>query len=230
MTDELLADPRHYRKVQALHTLLLAALLGVAWQLHTIVTASSPRTLLGLGANGWFVVAIGVPIIHQSFVWYAWRSELCYSRLSRWWGNRAFSVYHVIFQFLFWSRPLTLAALAYVDRGSLPFSAETRVVLSLLLAAPALYTAYSVLRYFGFRRAAGADHFDPRFRQLPLVRDGIFRYVTNSMYVFAFLFFWIIALVAASSQALIVAGFSHAYIWVHYFCTERPDMRVIYGK
>ena len=22
---------------------------------------------------------------------------------------------------------------------------------------------------------------------------------------------------------------SHAYIWVHYFCTERPDMRLIYG-
>ena len=29
--------------------------------------------------------------------------------------------------------------------------------------------------------------------------------------------------------ALVVAMFSHLYIWVHYICTERPDMRLIYG-
>ena len=128
------------------------------------------------------------------------------------------------------ARAVTLTALAFVDRGSLPLSVASRWTIALLLAAPALYTTYSVVRYFGFQRAAGADHFDPRFRQLPLVRDGIYRYVSNSMYAFAFLFFWIIALVAASRQALIVAAFSHAYIWVHFFCTERPDMRVIYGE
>ena len=32
----------------------------------------------------------------------------------------------------------------------------------------------------------------------------------------------------ASWAALVVAFFSHAYIWVHYLCTERPDMRLIY--
>ena len=30
--------------------------------------------------------------------------------------------------------------------------------------------------------------------------------------------------------ALVVALFSHAYIWVHYFCTDRPDMKLIYGS
>ena len=29
--------------------------------------------------------------------------------------------------------------------------------------------------------------------------------------------------------ALAVALFQHAYIWVHYYCTEKPDMRRIYG-
>jgi RimJ/RimL family protein N-acetyltransferase len=38
---------------------------------------------------------------------------------------------------------------------------------------------------------------------------------------------WIIAIAAASWSPLVVAGFSHAYIWVHYFCTEQPDMQVI---
>jgi len=27
----------------------------------------------------------------------------------------------------------------------------------------------------------------------------------------------------------VVAAFSHIYIWVHFYVTERPDMRRIYG-
>jgi hypothetical protein len=37
------------------------------------------------------------------------------------------------------------------------------------------------------------------------------------------------ALWYASRPALVAAVFSHLYIWVHYFATERPDMRRIYG-
>ena len=50
------------------------------------------------------------------------------------------------------------------------------------------------------------------------------------MYVFGFAILWVPALLFQSVAALIVAAFSHAYIWVHYYCTERPDMRRIYGK
>jgi DNA polymerase elongation subunit (family B) len=32
-----------------------------------------------------------------------------------------------------------------------------------------------------------------------------------------------------SEAALWVTAFNHTYIWVHYYCTELPDMRVIYG-
>jgi len=28
---------------------------------------------------------------------------------------------------------------------------------------------------------------------------------------------------------LAAALFQHAYIWVHYYCTEEPDMQLIYG-
>lgn len=32
-----------------------------------------------------------------------------------------------------------------------------------------------------------------------------------------------------SVAALAVAAFSYLYVWVHYFCTERPDMERIYA-
>jgi len=31
------------------------------------------------------------------------------------------------------------------------------------------------------------------------------------------------------THALLLAGFNHLYIWVHYYCTEKPDMERIYG-
>ena len=40
---------------------------------------------------------------------------------------------------------------------------------------------------------------------------------------------WGIALVFGSWNALVVALFQHAYIWVHMYCTETPDMRWVYG-
>ena len=97
------------------------------------------------------------------------------------------------------------------------------------VAVPTVYLFYSVGRYFGFRRAFGIDHFDPAYRSMPMVRQGIFRYTSNGMYTFGFLILWIPALWFASSAALAVAAFSHLYIWVHYGCTELPDMRRIYG-
>ena len=45
------------------------------------------------------------------------------------------------------------------------------------------------------------------------------------MYVFGFLLLWIPALAGRSYAALATALFSHAYIWVHWYCTEKPDLR-----
>jgi hypothetical protein len=73
------------------------------------------------------------------------------------------------------------------------------------------------------------DHFDPGYRNLPMVREGIFRFSPNAMYVFGFLAMWIPAFLFQSLTALVIAAFSHAYIWVHYYATEKPDMARIYG-
>jgi protein-S-isoprenylcysteine O-methyltransferase Ste14 len=139
-------------------------------------------------------------------------------------------IYQIVFFVLFLARPVSLTLLAIADHDSFDMSIPGRVVICAILGVPAVYTFYSVVRYFGMARAAGIDHFDESYRSKPLVKEGIFRYTSNSMYSFAFLTFWAIAVTGASWAALVVAMFSHAYIWVHYFCTERPDMKAIYGS
>jgi protein-S-isoprenylcysteine O-methyltransferase Ste14 len=96
-----------------------------------------------------------------------------------------------------------------------------------VVAAPALWTVYSVGRWFGARRALGVDHFEPGFDE-PLVRRGAFAFVPNAMYTLAFLLLWAFAIAAGSRATLVTAAYQHALIWVHYFATERPDMQVIY--
>jgi hypothetical protein len=49
------------------------------------------------------------------------------------------------------------------------------------------------------------------------------------MYKFGFLILWSIALVFLSKAALLAAAFNHLYIWVHFYFTELPDIRRIYG-
>ncbi|MEE8141672.1 MAG: methyltransferase, partial [Planctomycetota bacterium] len=158
-----------------------------------------------------------------------WRSQLCFSTVTERLGPNGFKIYAVVFMVLLLLRPVVMIALGISDEGSLPLPAVVRVIVPLLLAVPAIYTLYSVARYFGFYRAMGADHFDPVYRSVPLVKEGIFRFTRHSMYSFGFLLFWLIAFAFASRAALVTSLFAHAYIWVHYFCTEKPDMELIYG-
>ena len=100
----------------------------------------------------------------------------------------------------------------------------------MLLLVPAIWTMHSVRKYFGFARALGGDHFFERYRTMPIVREGAFKYSSNAMYTFVFLGLWGIALLCDSRAALAVALFQHAYIWVHWYCTEQPDGVVLYGR
>ena len=166
---------------QGVHAVaLLGRLAAVVW---SWMISGSPSA-------GWFWAAVAVPILHQIFVWLAWRSELNGRRFSRYFG---FGTYLVLFFTLFLGRFVSLAALAWVDRGSLGLDPSLAMILAVILASPGLYAMYSVQRYFGMKRAAGADHFDPLYRDMPLVRQGIFRFTDNGMYVYAFLLFWAIA-------------------------------------
>ena len=203
---------------QPLHVVGLALLLALVWVSWAALGKPFPAVFWG---------AIAVPIVHQVFVWLAWRLEFRSSATSNTVGFRG---YLVSFFLLFGGRFIALLALAWMDRGSLKLQILPQAIVTILLALPGIYAMYSVKRYFGMVRAAGADHFEPRYRDLPLVREGIFRFTSNGMYLYAFLLFWAIAVSFNSTAALTVAAFSHAYIWVHFYATEKPDMDFLYSS
>ena len=193
--------------------LLLLAIVCVCW-----IGLGRPQPVA-------FWIAVAIPVLHQGYVWLTWRLELLRGSISRWLG---FERYLVVFIVLLLGRPLSLAWLAWVDRYSIDVPLLLQAFTVFTLSALAGYTVQGVHRHFGIRRAAGADHFEARYRDMPPVSDGVFRLTSNAMYVFGFLLLWAIAFALCSSAALVVAAFSHAYIWVHYVCTERPDMRYLY--
>lgn len=203
---------------QTLHIICLVILLflvAFAWK-----KAGQPEPVA-------FWTAIAIPILHQIFVWLSWRLELKNSAISKSIGFRG---YMILFFILFAGRFISVAILGWLDRGSLGLPMIPRLIFTILPTLIGIYTMYSVARYFGFARASGADHFDPRYRDMPLVKEGIFRFTNNGMYVYAFLIFWAIAIGFNSIAALIVVAFSHAYIWVHFYCTEKPDMDILYSS
>jgi protein-S-isoprenylcysteine O-methyltransferase Ste14 len=187
-------------------------------------------SLNGLDTAIWFWLAIAIPIAHQIFVWITWRAELQYSTITRTFGDRGFIYYSVIFMLLLVARPIAITFLAVSNQGSLQTDPRALNIIALALLVPILYLFYSLVRYFGLKRALGIDHFAPGYREKPLVRKGIFKYVNNSMYVFGLLILWLPGLLLASKAALLAALFGHVYIWVHYFTVELPDMRYIYGS
>lgn len=194
--------------------LVLLALLWAAW-----IYQGKP-----LSAVFWSAAAF--PVVHQVFVWVAWRLELRSSTISHTIGFRG---YLVLFFVLFGGRFISLLILAWMDYDSLQLKTLPRAMVTIILTMLGAYAMYSVKRYFGMARAAGADHFDSRYRNMPFVREGIFRFTSNGMYTVAFLLFWAIAVGFNSTAALTIAAFSHAYIWVHFYATEKPDMDYLYG-
>jgi hypothetical protein len=203
---------------QVLHAVGLVILLAVVWATWTYLGEPFPSI---------FWIAVCFPILHQVFVWIAWRFELLSSATSNTIGFRGYVAW---FFLLFGGRFLSLFALAWMDRGSLQLQILPRVFITTVLIVLGVYAMYSVMRFFGMARAAGADHFDPQYRCMPLVKEGIFRFTNNGMYLYAFLLFWAIAIGFNSSAALTVAAFSHAYIWVHFYATEKPDMDFLYSS
>lgn len=214
---------------QPLNVLLLTALLVGVRLLSDADPEIVSGSFLGLGAGAWLLLAVAVPVLHQLYVAFVWRTELHLGLWSRWFSDRAFRLYKVGFTVLILARPLTLLALAVANRASLPLPAAVAWPIGAVCLVPPLYLGYSIRRFFTVDRAYGIDHFDASYREAPLVRQGIFRWSPNAMYVFGFLALWAIALLFRSKGALVAAGFNHAAIWVHFLCTERPDMRRIYG-
>ena len=214
---------------QWLHASLLAALL-VGVSLVSGFDGFRTGQLWGLTTQAWFWLAIGLAIVHQVYVWFCWRIQLHGSWLTRSLGDLGFPAYAVGFSVLGISRVIAVFVLAISNRGTLPVDHAALQAVAIIALIPAVYLFYSVKRYFGFKRAFGVDHFDAGYRSVPFVRKGIFRFTRNGMYVYGFLLVWVPGLWFASVAALSAALFNHLYIWVHYYSTEFPDMKRIYGE
>jgi protein-S-isoprenylcysteine O-methyltransferase Ste14 len=219
----------HLLERQGLHVVLLAGLLLLIGGLAAVVPDMLAGELWGLATPVWLILAIIDPIVHQILVVLFWRAELHGGLISRRLGREhGFRLYKLLFTVFFAGRLMTIVLVGVSNYGSLNLPPALAYGLALVLLVPAVYLFYSVARYFGMDRAYGIDHFDPAYRGKPLVKQGIFRFTSNGMYTFGLLVLWIPGLVLFSQAALLAALFNHLYIWVHYYCTELPDMRRIY--
>jgi len=189
----------------------------------------SEGELFGVSTRVWFIVSICSPVAHQVYVMVLWRLELFRKSVSTTFGKNGFFYFKMGFTLLILLRPLSIIILAFSNSGTFEINALFRYLGSFVLLVPAIYLGYSIRRYFGIDKAFGKDHFCPEeAKEWPLVKQGIFKYSSNSMYVFGFLALWVPGLLLQSKAALAVALFSHIYIWVHYYFTEKPDMDTIY--
>jgi hypothetical protein len=185
---------------------------------------------MGISASQWFWISLCISILHQVVVWIVFRLQLGWATLTRLFGKADLLIWGFLFLPLFVGRIVTQGALSLATQDTLALPLWLAAVIGLILLIPALYTFWSVFRYFGLTRAMVGDHFRLRYRQMPLEKRGIFKYSDNAMYAFGFLLLWAIALINLSFPALVMAFFQHTYIWVHYFCTEKPDMDIIFSN
>lgn len=218
-------------KHQHWHALLLVLLLNAVYYL----VRTHPRVLEGslweIPTRAWLLMALAVPVVHQVYVLLCWRAELLHKAISKRWGPKGFAYYKVGFAILILLRPVTILLLAFANAFTFQLGWNAALLISLLLFAQAAWLFYSVRRYFGIDRAFGIDHFQPEtYRRAPMVKKGIFRYTSNGMYWFGFLALWIPGVLLRSEAAIVAALFNHLYIWVHFYFTELPDMKFIYGK
>ena len=186
---------------------------------------SNTNTFFGISALSWFMIAMSIPLAHQAYVWICWRSELCWKAISNTIGFKGY----IIFFFILIISRLSAIVLCFVDYGSLYTPGWFAWILAIIIFIPGAYTIYSIKKYFGFLRAAGADHFDPKYKDMPFEKRGIFKWTPNAMYVFAIGIPFAFATATGSQSMFIVAIYTYISIWLHYFCTEKEDFKVIYG-
>ena len=187
-------------------------------------------SLWNISTNRWLWITISIPVLHQFYVFLVWRLELYKNTFTNIFGTQlAFKIYKIGFSILFISRLLFIIILSFSNSNTLDLNVSAGYLLTLLILPFVIYLFYSVKKYFTIDRAFGIDHFEKNFK-LPFVKKGIFKYTENGMYIYGFLILYIPGLLLLSKAALLVAIFNHIFIWAHYYFTERPDMKKIYGN
>lgn len=185
---------------------------------------NNKNSFFGLNTSNWFLIAMFMPLLHQAYVWICWRSELCWKSIT---NTIGFKGYVILFFILIILR-FSAIVLCFVDYASLYKPSWFAWILAIIIFIPGAYTMYSVKKYFGFLRAAGADHFDTKYKDIPFERRGIFKWTPNAMYVFGIGIPFAFAIAAGSKSMFVVAIYTYVSIWLHYYFTEREDFKIIY--
>ncbi len=212
---------------QTWHLLALLVLVPGTWLLARPFLDGS--RWLGWTDLTWFWLAIGLAVVHQVVVWIVFRLQIGWATLTRVFGRADLVIWGILFQTLLTGRIAAIIGLGQTTQNTLPVPRTLALILAFILLLSFAYLIWSVFKYFGLVRAMVGDHFRIKYRQMPLEDRGIFKYSSNAMYTFGFLVLWAIGLIHLSVPALLLAAFNHIYIWVHYFCTEKPDMVLIFG-
>lgn len=215
-------------KYQSFH--LFAYLLCAAVLYLYFKGVSSPRSIVGLNVRQWVLVSWMFAGLFHLWILLSWRLELFYQKMSQWFGKAAFTVHRVGFVALAGGALLPLIAVSSLTSNTAGIDSKIRLVLIVVSTIPILWALYSVAFYFSINRAFGADHFFKEYRSKNLERRGIFKYIANSMYTVVLLLLYHPGLFFNSQAGLLLALLHHGFVWVHYFCTEKPDMKEIYSK
>lgn len=184
----------------------------------------------GISSNSWLWIGILAAVLHQIYVMLIWRTQLETEWLTKYFPRIGFLAYLADFTILMVSRFAAIIFLAIANQGYIHISDHIRLSITVLLALPFSWLLYSLFKFFGYKRAAGEDHFDHTYRNQPLVREGAFQYFQNAIYTLGPLGLYMPGILLASPAALVLAFFNHIYIWIHYYCTELPDIKRIYGS
>ncbi len=216
----------YFFKGQIIHLSILFFLGAITW--HLAGPALNQNNWLGVSDATWLFMGLVVVFLHQILVSIVFRLQLGWALLTRLLGKLDLAVWAFIFSVLLIARPVSVMGLSRASQGTLNIGVTFSRITALILFGPAVYTLWSVLRYFGLIRAMGGDHFRIKYREMPLVKEGAFKFTDNAMYKFAFLILWAISLYYRSYPGLLLAVFQHISIWAFYYCTEKPDMELIF--
>lgn len=184
----------------------------------------------GLTTAEWIWLSWVLAGAHQAWIWFFWRMALYLGKIRRWFGAAGFPLYKIGYVVLGLARLLCIVPISSSSPHTAPIPPLLALALIVLSTPLIVWVAYSFAVYFGFDRAAGADHFDPDYRGMPLETRGAFRYFRNPGYSVGLLLLYHPGLLWQSALGLIVAAAHHVFVWVAYFCSELPDMEEIYGR
>ena len=183
----------------------------------------------GLSAEAWLWIGIIAAFLHQVYVMLIWRTQLETGWLTANLPRIGYIAYYIDYTMLLVARLGAIVLAALANRDSFIFPEPSREITALALAVPFIWVIYSITRHYGYKRLAGADRFELAYRDTGWRRKGVFQLVPNAVYVLCPLGFYIPGILLASPASLLLALFNHIYILIHYYCTELPDLKRIYG-